>query len=212
MLFNALWTILLGVVGGIVSSLIISRVFFIQGEHQRQINFVNGITRKLGYIAAFFQSIKTIFEVSYDQDTQMQKEMQEKGYKCEMEYYAAHPDKDWISKDGVIKLFQKEINKTTEFIKTDILNNPVKDDLLSKLMRDIQVYVHDVSSIKEYSFSNIGQLQKREQELLKQYDSYIQMSGKKLVGLVFKDKTMIALFVLIGILIAGTIITYNFGI
>ena len=33
MAFDVLWTILLGVIGGIVSSLIVSRVFLIQGEY-----------------------------------------------------------------------------------------------------------------------------------------------------------------------------------
>lgn len=46
MIFNVLWTILLGVIGGIVSSLIVSRVFVIQGEYQQQLTFVAHILKK----------------------------------------------------------------------------------------------------------------------------------------------------------------------
>lgn len=53
MVFNIFWTILLGVIGGIVSSLIVSRVFLIQGEYQQQLTFVAHIFRRLNYISAF---------------------------------------------------------------------------------------------------------------------------------------------------------------
>ena len=52
MIFNVLWTILLGVIGGIVSSLIVSRVFVIQGEYQQQLTFVAHILKKVNYISA----------------------------------------------------------------------------------------------------------------------------------------------------------------
>ena len=57
MAFNVLWTILLGVLGGIISSLIVSRVFLIQSQYQDQIQFVDQIIRKLGAISAQKQSI-----------------------------------------------------------------------------------------------------------------------------------------------------------
>ena len=75
MVFNVLLTILLGVIGGIVSSLIVSRVFLIQGEYQQQLTFVAHIFRRIYYISAFLQSDKAIFEVSYDQDIEMKREM-----------------------------------------------------------------------------------------------------------------------------------------
>lgn len=57
MVFNVMWTILLGVLGGIISSLIVSRVFFIQDEYQEQIKFVGRIIRKLGYIMGFLSAL-----------------------------------------------------------------------------------------------------------------------------------------------------------
>ena len=40
----------------------------------------------------------------------------------------------------------------------------------------------------------------------------IHMSGKKLVGLVAKDKIMILLFVIVGILVVGTIFAFSLGV
>ena len=208
MVFNTLWTILLGVIGGIVSSLIVSRVFLIQSEYQIQIKYVEAIIRKIGYISAFLQSEKAIFEVSYDQDVAIKKEVKEKGYHSEMEYYAAHADKDWISKDDVLNVFRKEIEKVTKSIHDDLTNNPVDDPQLSTLIRDIVTYIHDVSSVKELTFSQINQLKSKEQILLNQYDSCLKMSGKKLITLVVKDKIMIVLFILVALLIVGTIVAF----
>ena len=67
-MFNVLWNILLGTVGGIISSVIVSRVFFIQGEYQQQTKFVDGIIRKLATIRAYLSVCKSVFEVSYDED------------------------------------------------------------------------------------------------------------------------------------------------
>ena len=79
-LFNTMLTILLGILGGIVSSLIVSRVFFIHGEYRNQLKTMDNVIRKLGLISGFIQSIKIIFKVDYDQDITMKEEMREKGY------------------------------------------------------------------------------------------------------------------------------------
>ena len=80
-MFDVLWTILLGIVGGVISSVIVSRVFMIQGEYQQQVKFIENIIRKLGMIAGYLSACRAVFEVSYDQDMRIENEMKEKGYK-----------------------------------------------------------------------------------------------------------------------------------
>ena len=113
-MFNVLWNILLGIVGGIISSVIVSRVFFIQGEYQQQTKFVDGIIRKLATIRAYLSVCKSVFEVSYDEDIRIEKEMKDKGYRCEMEYYAAHKDKNWISFKDLLDKFKSTLLKVVE--------------------------------------------------------------------------------------------------
>ena len=207
MIFNVLCTILLGIIGGIISSLIVSKVFLIQSKYQNQISFVTQIIRKLNYISAFLDWAKAILEVSYDTDLEIKREMQEKGYKTEMEYYYAHKDKDWIKKSDVLDLFRKEISKTAEEINSDVANTSVDDPKLIELLRDIMVYVHEVSSVKELSFSGIGQFKQKEHDLLERYDNCVHMSGRTLCKLIFKDKMMIILIIFIVVLIACVIIS-----
>ena len=212
MIFNTLWTILLGVIGGIVSSLIVSKVFLIQSEYQIQLKFVDSIIRKLSYISAYLRSAKAIFELSYDQNVQVQKEMKEKGYRCEMEYYAANEDEDWISKNDVLAVFRKEIDKTLKSMQDDLANTPVEDAQLSKLLMDIMAFAHEISSVKEFTFSQISKFEKSRQKILEQYDACLHMSWRKMAKLVVKDKIMIALFILVGLLIVGTILAFYAGV
>jgi len=212
MIFSILWTILLGIVGGIISSIIVSRIFFIQGEYQQQIKFVDGIIRKLGAISAFIQVMKSVLEASYDAQVKKEKEMKEKGYETEAEYYAAHSDKNWIHEDIVLDKINIEIKKVTTSIHTDMMNNPVSDNDLIGLLRRIQVFCNKATSKKEYTFSVIKELEEEQSAIVKQYDTCMKVSGKKLFSLVKRDKVMIITFILVVVLIAATILCHFLGV
>ncbi len=206
MIFNFLWTILLGVIGGIISSFIVSRVFLIQDKYQQQLTFVSHIFQKISYISAFLQSSKTIFEVSYDQNIEMKREMREKGYKTEAEYYCAHKDVDWIKKSDVLDLFKEKINKTAESIQSEIASSHILDSKLSELLHEIWEYTREVSSEKNLSFRRIEDFARKEKSLYESYNKCMKASGKTLFKLIVKDKLMIILFTLVALLLVATII------
>ena len=212
MIFNVLWTILLGIVGGIISSVIVSRVFLIQNEYQQQVKFVEQIIRKLGAVSTYFSVAKSVFEVSYDQDIAMQHEMKEKGYRTEDEYYAANKDKDWISKSALLATFLDEMKKSAKELMNEIANFHIEDSQLTSLLKEVLEYLHKASAIKEFTFAEINENKKSEQSLLNHFENYRRMTTKQLIKLVLKDRLMIVLFVLVGLLIAGTIIAYFIGV
>ncbi len=210
-MFDVLWTILLGIIGGIISSVIVSRVFMIQGEYQQQVKFVESIIRKLGMIAGYLSACRAVFEVSYDQDIIIENEMREKGYKCEMEYYAANRDKDWISTSEILKTFKLYLLKTAETANEEILNANITDKELNRLLGDIREYLRNIESVKELNFSTINEFRKKEQKLLDEFENCKRVSGKQLVTLVLKDKVMIVLYILVGLLTAFTGLSFVFG-
>lgn len=211
-MFDVMWTLLLGIIGGIISSVIVSRVFMIQGEYQQQVKFVESIIRKLGMIAGYLSACRAVFEVSYDQDIRIESEMKEKGYKCEMEYYAANRDKDWISVKEILKTFKSYLSKAVETANEEILNSNITDRPLNDLLRDISEYLHNISSVKELNFSVINDFRKREKELLEKFETCKRISGKQLAKLVLKDRIMIALYILIGVLVMCTCIAFVLGL
>lgn len=212
MIFEVLWTILLGIVGGIISSVIVSRVFLIQNEYQQQVKFVEHIIRKLGSVSTYFSVAKTVFEVSYDQEIAMEHEMKEKGYRTEDEYYAANKDKDWISKSALLASFLDKMKKTAKELINEIANYHVEDVRLTSLLKEVMEYLHKASAIKEFTFAEINESKKSEQTLLNHFENYKCMTTKQLIKLVVKDRMMIVLLALMGLLIAGTIIAYLMGI
>ncbi|MBR5291383.1 MAG: hypothetical protein IKU32_00545 [Clostridia bacterium] len=210
-MFNILWTVLLGIAGGIISSVIVSRVFMIQGEYQQEIKFVEGIIRKLGIIAGCLFACKTVFEVSFDQDIRMENEMKEKGYKCEMEYYIANKDKDWISTSELLKTFRVHLSKTIEAANGEILSSNITNKELNTLLRGIERHLHSIETAKELNFSIINEFKKEEKQLIDEFEKCKRVSGKQLAMLVLKDKVMIVLYLLVGVLIISTCLAFVFS-
>ena len=103
-----LWNLILGISGGIISGIIVSRIFLIQGDFQNQINSFELLLRKLGYTSGMLFGIRTVQEFSYDSDIKMHNEMKKEGISTEEEYYKAHIDVNWISKDRLVSDLLKE--------------------------------------------------------------------------------------------------------
>lgn len=210
--FEVLFNLLLGVLGGIISSVIVSRVFLIQGEYQQQLRFVEQTIRKLGMLSGYFRAVKAVFEIDYDGELKMQQEMRQKGYKTEEEYYAANKDKDWISKSALLRTFLIEMKKVTKVAKEEIYNARIGDKQLTEILTLILEHLSDVDRIKEFSFSQLHEFEKKQKEITNRYETYRRVSGKQLTKLILKDKTMIILYVLVGIIVVGAIVTRYLGI
>lgn len=210
--FEVLFNLLVGVLGGIISSVIVSRVFLIQEEYQQQLRFVEQIIRKLGMLFGYFQAVKAVFEVDYDGELKMQQEMRQKGYKTEEEYYAANKDKDWISKSALLNTFLVEMKKIIKSAKEEIYNARIDDKQLTEILTLIIEHLSEINKIKEFSFSQLHELEKKQEEITNRYEEYQRVSGKQLIKLILKDKTMIVLYVLVAIIIVGAIVTHHLGI
>ena len=60
--------------------------------------------------------------------------------------------------------------------------------------------------------SQLHELEKKQEDITNRYEAYRRVSGKQLTKLILKDKTMIVLYVLVGIIIVGAIVTHNLGV
>ena len=207
-MFEILWNLILGISGGIISSIIVSRIFLIQGNFQNQLNSFELLLRKLGYTSGMLFGIRTIQEFSYDSDIEMQKEMEKEGFTTKDEYYKAHADRDWISKDKLIMDILTECKKMNSALENELMNLHINEDGLQKISRKLSKYVLDISSTKEVSFSKLNELEKQCKDIINDYDSYKKNTGKKLLILILKDKIMISLYILIFLVIIATITAF----
>ena len=118
--FQLFWNLILGISGGIISGIIVSRIFLIQGDFQNQINSFDLLLRKLGYTSGMLLGIRTVQEFSYDSDIKMHNEMKKEGISTEEEYYKAHIDVNWISKDRLVSDLLKECKKMNTSLFQDL--------------------------------------------------------------------------------------------
>ena len=67
MLFSIGYNILLGIIGGIISSIIVSRMFLISSEFKEEMNRLRQLMYKVGYFTGALDMHKDILSVVYDE-------------------------------------------------------------------------------------------------------------------------------------------------
>lgn len=207
-IFQLLGNLILGISGGIISGIIVSRIFLIQGDFQNQINSFDLLLRKLEYTSGMLLGIRTVQEFSYDSDIKIHNEMKKEGISTEEEYYKSHMDINWISKDRLVNDLLTECKKMNASLENEIMNLHISEFGLQKILDELNKYVSTLSSTKEMSFSKLNKLEKQCKEILDEYDLYKNTSRKKLLTLILKDKVMIVLYILMLLIIMVTVTAY----
>lgn len=146
--------------------------------------------------------------MSYDTDEKIKNEMIQKGYKTKNEYYAAHPDDDWISKDNLLNDLLNEIKKIAKSTKDEFLFSNITETNLTILLSKYRDYINSVLSIKKPSFSTIHDLESQSKLITHEFEMYQKKSNKILIQMVLKDKLMIALYIFVILIMLLTIISY----
>ena len=211
MVYSALWNIMLGIVGGIISSVIVSKVFLIQGEYQEQCKRMEHLLHKLYYIGGFYRTAKAGLEVSYDGELEKQHEMKEKGYRCEVEYYAAHKEKRWISLDDLLEKFMNEVHKIASSAHDELMTSSLSIKAFHPVVAKMERLFSQVSHLKEFTFSEINDFERNLDEITKEFDTIRKVSGKQIFSLIIHNKTMITLFVIVSLLAILTVVSGIIG-
>lgn len=211
-LFNLLWNLTIGIIGGVFSSIIVSRIFFIHEKYQGQLMKFEELLQKVGYIAGMFSGIKTVLEFSYDSEVKMQAEMKVRGFKTEDEYYIAHRDRDWISKEDLLHSLLLKTQEIAKNIEEALLGVCAKEQQLNTLFSDMKAYAMQVVTLKECTFATVREVEQQSTNIKTCYDKYKKSSNKILLKMVLTDKAMIILFVLLLLVFVGTFLCYHFGV
>jgi len=138
----------------------------------------------------------------------MHNEMEKEGISTEEEYYKAHIDVNWISKDRLVSDLLKECKKMNTSLKDELMDLHINESGLQKILDKLNKYVSSLSSTKEMSFSKLNELEKQCKEILNDYDLYKNTSRKTLLTLILKDKVMIVLYILVLLIIIATVTAY----
>ena len=205
MISSALWNIILGIAGGIISSVIVSRVFLLQSELQNYLDSLEAGQNKLNYLNGMVHFLKFVLQQKYDEQEKKHSEMEKKGYKTEAEYYAAHRGKEWIDAEELQKRIIKKANDEAEKIFDELRNMNIKGKEANKVMEAYAAYVSKIQSMKEVHFSLIDETTKLHDKATAQYEEYKKKSRKRLLKRLFTDRVMIGLYILVLAIIIAAI-------
>ena len=212
MLSDVLWNIFLGVIGGTISSVIVSRVFLLQNELQSHFDALESGLRKIHYLHGITHTLKTVMQLDYDTDIDKHEQMRIHGYKSEDEYYASKKNARWIDAVELKKHLIKLANDEAQKVFDELRNLNIKGKESTSLLDTYVTYVNKIKSMQEAPFSLIDETSRLYNKAIDQFDQYKEGASKRLIKRVVADRTMIILFVIVLLIAIGFGIAKFFGI
>lgn len=205
MISGALWNIILGIAGGIISSVIVSRVFLLQGEIQNYLDSLEFGLNKINYLQGIMHVLKIILQQKCDEREKKYSEMEKKGYKSEAEYYAAHRGVDWIDANELQKEIIQKANAEADKIYDELRNMNVKGKEANKVMQTYVEYVTKIQCMKEVPFSLIDETTRLHDKAIAQFAEYKKKSSKRLLKRLFTDRVMSFLYIMVFAIVVAAV-------
>ncbi len=192
--------LLIGIIGGIYSSIIVSRVFLLREELEEQLNILRKKTYYFGTLTAFFDVTEMILKLQSDTSDEIEEEI-----KQDPEYLKTH---DIIRASDVIRTMKLEmLDKTVEKICRE--DNPIvlKQKQFIELRNETEKIVRKYKDIKQFKFKTVDDSKKEIKELEQKYELCLSKRNKYLFVKIFKDKVMIVLCVLLIVLCVSILLS-----
>lgn len=199
----------IGILGGIVSSVIVSRIFDIVNSINEQLRGFEENLNRLLNIRGMITGIKQVMEFTYDSETKKEMEIKQKGYRSESEYYQAHKEARWIDADVLIMNLLRECQKRgNELLKSISETLATEEQKIQELYRDIHKIINSISQIKNVTFKNLQQVDADILRVEKEFGEYKKQIRKLYWKNIFTDKVVILISLLVVIFLATTIIMF----
>lgn len=199
----------IGILGGVVSGVIVSRIFGIVNDMNDQLRWFEESMNRLLNIHGMLMGIKAVMEFTYDSEIKKEMEIKQKGYKDEHEYYNVHKDTRWIDADVLLINLLKECQKWSDTLKNRINDTTATNEQkIRHLYQLICKIINDISQLKNTTFESIQKVDAAIANVEKEYEDYKKQLGKMYLKNIFKDKIVIVLILVVVSLIAITIVLF----
>ena len=185
--------LLIGIIGGIYSSIIVSRVFLLREELEEQLNILKKKTYYFGTLTAFFDVIEVIKKLQSDTSNEIEEEIRR-----DPEYLRTH---DLIHASDAIRTMKEEIlDKTIEKLCNE--DNPLvlKQKQFIVLKNETEMTVRKYKNINQFKFETIDNAKKEIKELGKKYEACFRKRNRYLISHIVTDKIIIGLCILLTVL------------
>lgn len=190
---DILLNLLIGIMGGIYSSVIVSRVLLIRERLENQLAVLKEKSYYFGTLMVYFDVVETILKLQNDTSDEIKEEI-----KKNPSYLKTH---DIISADNLIMSLKHELlDKAIDDICHKEKPLVLREKAFIELLRETEETVKKLKEINPFKFHEIEKSKKQIMELEEKYRSCIKDKGRYLFGLITKDIFIIILIVLLIIL------------
>ncbi len=206
-MFEILWNIILGIVGGIISSVIVSRVFFLHGDNQKQLEQLSTNVNKISFIHGELTAFMKLVETIHDDDVEMRNRVEPYNNASDDEILASQKMMDDLQL-GLLETLKEDVDK----INIDLENLFLVDIEAQEIVRRCIEFVHDVRGMKHLSFATFDELGELRNKINEMFEGYVSQNKKRLTKQILKDPVMITLYIIVFALVIGAVVTRIFGI
>lgn len=185
-----LLNLMVGIIGGIYSSVIVSRIFLLREELEEQLDILRKRSYYFGTLIVYFDLMEEILKLRNDTSKEIAKEIRR--------------DPEYLEKNDIIRvsdvlntlkveLLDKSIEKICREDNPLVLKNKQFIELRNITIDTVRKY----KNIEEFKFKTIDDSKKEINDLEKKYEICINRRNRYLILQMLKDKVLIVLFVLL---------------
>lgn len=189
-----LLNLLIGICAGIISGVIVSRIFFISDSIERQIEQLRTIRNYLNELKFHFSAIEIVLKQINDTSDEIKNEI-----RSDPTYLKTHDiiDADMLIENMKLNLIDKTIDKTISLLNT----NSISLKNTKQLMFKTHEFLSNIKRISKFKFSSTDSSIKQLDELTKEYTDVIIYKNRKVFLHILKDWVFISIEILIFVLI-----------
>ena len=192
--------LLIGIIGGIYSSVIVSRVFLLREEMEEQLSVLREKAYYIGFLVRGFDLIEKIKKLQSDTSSEIKNEIS-----ADQDYLRTH---DIIRAGDVYKTIKEELlDKTIEKICHEENPLALKHKQFIQLKQETEETLRKYQSYTEFKFEVIDNSKDELKKLERKYEICLSKRNRYLFVEIIKDKIIAVLFILliaIGVLILCT--------
>ena len=206
-MFEILFNIILGVVGGIISSVVVSRVFLLHGDNQKQMERLSINVNKISFLHGELTAFMKVVEAIHDNDTDMRNRVAPYDDASDDEILSSQKAMDDYQQ-GLLEMLKEDVDKINVELESLFLVDIEAQEIVQRCIE----FVHDIRSMSYLSFAAFDELGEVHNIINERFLEYISKNKKHLVAQILKDPVIITSYVIVSVIVIGAIVAKVFGI
>ena len=207
MISSNLWNIFIGIFSGVISGIIVSKVFLIYGDNQKQLEILETNINKIDFIHGELSIMKKVTEGFHDQEIDMRSRANPYEGASDEEIITSQEMTDDLQK-RILVMLKKDIDK----INVELNHIFCVNQEAMVVIKSYSDYIRRIKKMKACTFSAYNEIDELWNRADKQFEKYARSNKKRLIKQIMTDPFLIVLCIFVLLIIVITVITQILGI